>query len=143
MINSIEPLSIQPHQHFQTPNHQVSKTNSRRGVAAPAIAALVGLGAALGASMNPAVSWGLCSASGMDKGSLALWLFPAIATIPAALAFRFSDAEESEGASPHVSYLPKLASAKTVRSIGACVPLSFLGLGTAMMPALTPFHKQT
>lgn len=91
---------------------------SRRGVAAPAIAALVGLGAASGAAMNPAVSWGLQAATGQDKGSLALWLFPAIATIPAALAFRFSDADESEGSSPHISYLPKLASGKTVRSIG-------------------------
>lgn len=97
----------------------VSKVQSRRGVAAPAIATLVGLGAALGASMNPAVAWGLCSATGQDKGSLALWLFPAIAAIPAALAFRFSDAEESEAASPHVSFLPKIASAKTVRAIGA------------------------
>lgn len=57
------------------------------------------------------------------SGSLALWLFPAIATIPAALAFRFSDADESEGSSPHVSYLPKLASGKTVRSIGPPAPL--------------------
>jgi hypothetical protein len=77
------------------------------------------------------VAWGLCSATGQDKGSLALWLFPAIATIPAALAFRFSDAEESEGTSPHISYLPKLASGKTVRSIGVlfvcvCVCVFFL-----------------
>lgn len=100
--------------------------------------------------MNPAVSWAMSSATGIDKGAsspriphaiaptkhapsshtpqsttltpntgaLGLWLFPAIATIPAALAFRFSDVDEAEGSSPHVSFLPKLASGKTVRSIG-------------------------
>jgi glycerol uptake facilitator-like aquaporin len=46
----------------------VAKSQQGKNVFAPAIATVVGLGAALGASMNPAVSWGLFSAAGKDKG---------------------------------------------------------------------------
>jgi len=88
----------------------------------PAIALVVILGAAMGACMNPAVAWGLFTAAGKDKGSLALWLFPLLAALPAVTIFRLSDPDESETPTKHISYLPKFfATNDAARSLGPYV----------------------
>jgi len=89
---------------------------------APTIGLVVALGAAMGACMNPAVAWGQFTAAGKDKGSLALWLFPLLAALPAVTVFRLSDPDESETPTKHISYLPKFFSTNNAaRSFGPYV----------------------
>lgn len=73
----------------------VSKAQSRNSFFGLAISSVVGVGAALGAGMNPAVAGGLFAAAGHSKGLLARLGVPLMATVPAALFFRCTDIDET------------------------------------------------
>ncbi len=73
----------------------VSKAQSRNSFFGLAISSVVGVGAAFGAGMNPAVAGGLFAAAGHTKGLLARLAVPLLMAVPAALFFRCTDIDET------------------------------------------------